>query len=108
QQGRRPVRGRRRHTGGRDPRSRKEDGGGDPGAAVGGREGRQAALQRTAGLGRAGTTRAWRLPVPRWSTYRSGGGVSRGSPPLAGQWVVGPWTFCQPRNPRQENPGRPR
>src|SRR5262249_20095136 len=106
QQGRRPVRRRRRHARGRDPGSRREDGGGDQGAAVGGREGRQAALQRTAGLGLAGTARAGRVPAPRWSTCRSGGGVSRGSPPLAGQRLVARWTVVKPRSPGQENRNR--
>src|SRR5262249_28149093 len=106
QQGRRPVRGRRRHARGRDPRSRREVGGGDQGAAVGGREGRQTALQRTAGLGGAGTARAGRLPAPRWSACRGGDGVSRGSPPLAGQWLVAPRTVGEPRSPGQENRGR--
>src|SRR5262249_51109078 len=106
QQGRRPVRPRRGHARGRDPRSRRKGGGGGPGAAGGGRGGGQAAVQRTAGLGRAGTTRAGRLPAPRGSTCRGGGGVSRGSPPLAGQWLVAPWTVGKPRSPGQENRGR--
>src|SRR5262249_13999811 len=76
---------RRRHARRRNPRPRREDGGGDQGAAKRGGQGRQAALQRAAGLGRSGAARARCVPTEGWAGDRGGGSVPRGPASLGRQ-----------------------